>query len=76
MELKLRYRISSEILIYPGYVPQPDVQYRIFHYGLEFKVGTWSFDKANWREVDMVNSCWAIFPDPPDPSTLEQIDEN
>nr|KJB11594.1 hypothetical protein B456_001G267700 [Gossypium raimondii] len=32
--LKLRRRISSEILIYPGYVPQPDVQYRVFHYDL------------------------------------------
>ncbi|PPS20078.1 hypothetical protein GOBAR_AA00458 [Gossypium barbadense] len=73
---ELRHRISSEILIYPGYVPQPDVQYRVFHYDLEFKVGTWSFDKANWREVDMVNSFWAMFPDPPDPSTPEQIDEN
>ncbi|PPR86516.1 hypothetical protein GOBAR_AA34180 [Gossypium barbadense] len=37
-ELKLRRRISSEILIYPGYVPQPDVQYRVFHYGLELEL--------------------------------------
>ncbi|KAK8335267.1 hypothetical protein V6Z12_A09G042800 [Gossypium hirsutum] len=75
-ELKLRHLISNEILIYPGYVPKPDVKYRVFHYGLEFKVGNWSFDKAKWREVDMVNKCWATFPDPPDPSTLEQTDEN
>ncbi|XP_022739359.1 peptidyl serine alpha-galactosyltransferase-like isoform X2 [Durio zibethinus] len=75
-ELKLRHHISSEILIYPGYVPEPGVNYRVFHYGLEFKVGNWSFDKANWREVDLVNRCWATFPDPPDPSTLEQADEN
>ncbi|KAA3455908.1 F28J7.5 protein isoform 1 [Gossypium australe] len=75
-ELKLRHLISNEILIYPGYVPEPDVKYRVFHYGLEFEVGNWSFDKAKWREVDMVNKCWATFPDPPDPSTLEQTDEN
>ncbi|KAI4375362.1 hypothetical protein MLD38_013242 [Melastoma candidum] len=73
-ELQLRHIINPEILIYPGYVPAPGVSYRVFHYGLEFKVGNWSFDKANWRETDMVNSCWAKFPDPPDPSTLNQMD--
>ncbi|KAK8710271.1 hypothetical protein V6N13_145604 [Hibiscus sabdariffa] len=75
-ELNLRHLISSEILIYPGYVPEPGVKYRVFHYGLEFKVGNWSFDKAKWREADVVNNCWSTFPDPPDPSTLEQTDES
>ncbi|XP_021299236.1 peptidyl serine alpha-galactosyltransferase [Herrania umbratica] len=75
-ELKLRHHISSKILIYPGYVPEPGVKYRVFHYGLEFNVGNWSFDKANWRDTDVVNRCWATFPDPPDPSTVEQTDEN
>ncbi|XP_059641177.1 peptidyl serine alpha-galactosyltransferase [Cornus florida] len=75
-ELNLRHLINSEILIYPGYVPEPGVKYRVFHYGLEFKVGNWSFDKANWRNVDLVNKCWAKFPDPPDPSTLDPTDEN
>ncbi|XVF16275.1 hypothetical protein REPUB_Repub10bG0017100 [Reevesia pubescens] len=74
-ELELRHRISTEILIYPGYVPETGVKYRVFHYGLEFKVGNWSFDKAKWRDVDVVNKCWATFPDPPDPSILEQTDE-
>lgn len=75
-ELKLRHVINSEILIYPGYVPAPGVKYRVFHYGLEFSVGNWSFDKANWRNVDLVNKCWAKFPDPPDPSTLDPTDDN
>lgn len=76
MQLKLRHRISSDILIYPGYAPSPGIKYRVFHYGLEFKVGNWSFDKANWRNTDVVNRCWAQFPDPPDPSTLDQTDNN
>ncbi|KAI4350574.1 hypothetical protein L6164_005021 [Bauhinia variegata] len=75
-ELKLRHVISSEILIYPGYVPERGVKYRVFHYGLRFSVGNWSFDKADWREVDMVNRCWARFPDPPDLSTLDRLDED
>lgn len=74
-ELNLRHNINNEILIYPGYVPQPGVKYRVFHYGLEFKVGNWSFDKANWRDVDVVHKCWSKFPDPPDPSSLDQTDE-
>ncbi|KAK3006955.1 hypothetical protein RJ639_015995 [Escallonia herrerae] len=75
-ELKLRHLINSEILIYPGYVPVPGVKYRVFHYGLEYRVGNWSFDKADWRDTDLVNVCWAKFPDPPDPSTLDHTDEN
>ncbi|PON95258.1 peptidyl serine alpha-galactosyltransferase [Trema orientale] len=73
-ELNLRHLISDEIMIYPGYVPQPGVRYRVFHYGLEFRVGNWSFDKAKWRDADVVNKCWAKFPDPPDPSTLDKSD--
>ncbi|CAJ1785055.1 unnamed protein product [Sphenostylis stenocarpa] len=75
-ELKLRHTINREIMIYPGYIPEPGIKYRVFHYGLEFKVGNWSFDKAEWREVDMVNRCWAKFPEPPDPSTLDHNDED
>ncbi|XP_027773008.1 peptidyl serine alpha-galactosyltransferase isoform X2 [Solanum pennellii] len=75
-ELNLRHVISDEILIYPGYVPKPGVNYRVFHYGLEYRVGKWSFDKANWRHTDLVNKCWAKFPDPPDPSSLDQTDNN
>ncbi|KAG6790026.1 hypothetical protein POTOM_006169 [Populus tomentosa] len=75
-ELKLRHLINSKILIYPGYVPEPGVKYRVFHYGLEFKVGNWSFDKANWRDTDVVNKCWAKFPYPPDPLTLDRSNED
>ncbi|XP_022879295.1 peptidyl serine alpha-galactosyltransferase [Olea europaea var. sylvestris] len=75
-ELNLHHIISNEILIYPGYVPAPGVKYRVFHYGLEFSVGNWSFDKAKWRSADLVNKCWAKFPEPPDPSTLDRTDEN
>ncbi|KAF5740444.1 hypothetical protein HS088_TW11G00513 [Tripterygium wilfordii] len=75
-ELKLDHIIKPDILIYPGYIPERGVKYRVFHYGLEFKVGNWSFDKANWRDVDLVNKCWVKFPDPPDPSTLDRADEN
>ncbi|XP_022154175.1 peptidyl serine alpha-galactosyltransferase [Momordica charantia] len=74
-ELQLRHIRNSKILIYPGYVPESGVHYRVFHYGLEFKVGNWSFDKANWRETDVVNKCWAQFPDPPDTSTLDPTDK-
>jgi len=76
MQLQLRHLINREILIYPGYVPETGVRYRVFHYGLEFRVGNWSFDKANYRNVDMINRCWAKIPDPPDPSTLDRTDEN
>ncbi|KAL6520181.1 Peptidyl serine alpha-galactosyltransferase [Orobanche minor] len=74
-EMNLRHVISNEILIYPGYVPVPGVSYRVFHYGLEFRVGNWSFDKAKWRHLDVINKCWTKFPDPPDASTLDRSSE-
>ena len=61
-------------MIYPGYVPLPGAKYRVFHYGLRFGVGNWSFDKADWRNADVVNTCWAKFPEPPDPATIMKQD--
>lgn len=75
-ELNLRHIIRSDILIYPGYVPLSGAKYKVFHYGLRFGVGDWSFDKANWRSVDMVNRCWAKFPEPPDPSAITKDGQN
>ncbi|CAK8541200.1 unnamed protein product [Lathyrus sativus] len=74
-ELKLRHTINREIMIYPGYAFEPSIKYRVFHYGLQFSIGNWSFDKAKWREIDIVNKCWAKFPEPPDPSTLDHDNE-
>ncbi|WOL18737.1 hypothetical protein Cni_G27534 [Canna indica] len=75
-ELNLRHIIRRDILIYPGYVPEPGVKYKVFHYGLRFGVGNWSIDKASWRTDDIVNTCWAKFPEPPDPSSLSTADAN
>lgn len=61
-------------MLYPGYVPEPGTSIQVFHYGLRFSVGNWSFDKADWRYTDMVNTCWAKFPDPPDPSSIASED--
>lgn len=61
-------------MIYPGYVPLPGAKYRVFHYGLRFGVGNWSFDKSEWRTTDVVNTCWAKFPEPPDPATIMKED--
>ncbi|XP_066307659.1 peptidyl serine alpha-galactosyltransferase isoform X2 [Miscanthus floridulus] len=73
-EIILRHVIRRDIMIYPGYVPLPGAKYRVFHYGLRFGVGNWSFDKADWRNADVVNTCWAKFPEPPDPATIMKQD--
>ncbi|RLN24058.1 uncharacterized protein C2845_PM07G31960 [Panicum miliaceum] len=71
-EINLRHIIRRDIMIYPGYVPLPGAKYKVFHYGLRFGVGNWSFDKADWRNADVINTCWAKFPEPPDPATIMQ----
>ncbi|KAI5056486.1 hypothetical protein GOP47_0028304 [Adiantum capillus-veneris] len=70
-ELKLRHRIRNDIMLYPGYTPMKEAEPRVLHYGLEFSVGNWSFDKAKWHEEDMTNVCWKFFPDPPSPAFLD-----
>jgi peptidyl serine alpha-galactosyltransferase len=70
----LRHIIRKDIMIYPGYVPLPGAKYKVFHYGLRFGVGNWSFDKADWRNTDVVNTCWAKFPEPPGPATVVKED--
>ncbi|KAK8936799.1 hypothetical protein KSP39_PZI012760 [Platanthera zijinensis] len=74
-ELNLKHIVRRDILIYPGYVPEPGVNYKVFHYGLRFGIGNWSFDKAEWRNTDVANSCWMKFPEPPHPSNLSTTEE-
>ena len=76
LQLNLRHRIDGSLMMYPGYGPQLGINYRVFHYGLDFKVGNWRFDKGNWKNTDLVRTCWAKFPDPPDPITLDRTDED
>ncbi|XP_002970675.2 peptidyl serine alpha-galactosyltransferase isoform X1 [Selaginella moellendorffii] len=73
-EIELRHRIRDDIMLYPGYVPQEGSEPRVLHYGLEFSVGDWKFDKADWRNENMTSKCWRKFPEPPDPSTLTTSD--
>lgn len=72
----MRHRIRDDIMLYPGYIPTPGTEPRVLHYGLEFGVGNWKFDKAVWRDTDMTNECWKVFPEPPDASTLTSTDDN
>ncbi|GLJ43050.1 hypothetical protein SUGI_0893680 [Cryptomeria japonica] len=74
-EINLRHRRRDDIMLYPGYIPLQGIEPRVLHYGLEFGVGNWKFDKADWREKDMTNVCWRQFPEPPNPSTLMSTDE-
>lgn len=75
-EINLRHRIRNDIMLYPGYIPIPGTEPRVLHYGIEFGVGNWKFDKAVWRDTDMTNVCWKLFPEPPNASTLTSTDDN
>ncbi|KAG6549628.1 hypothetical protein Mapa_008606 [Marchantia paleacea] len=77
-ELKLKHIVKNEIMLYPGYVPPPGIEVRVLHYGLNFKIGNWSWDKHKWHYDDMTSSCWRQFPSPPDIATLKwdtELDE-
>lgn len=40
------------------YKPWSDISAdpNVLHYGLEFKVGPWKYDKHSWSNVDMVRA--------------------
>ena len=54
-------------MIYPGYAPREGVEPILFHYGLPFSVGNWSFSKADHDEDDIIYKCGKLFPKPPYP---------
>ncbi|MCL7023632.1 hypothetical protein MKW94_029833, partial [Papaver nudicaule] len=49
-EVGLRHKITVDLMIYPGYVPRPGVEPLVFHYGLPFSVGSWSFSTFHHHE--------------------------
>ena len=54
-------------MLYPGYIPREGVEPLLFHYGLPFKVGNWSFTKLDYHEDGIVYDCGRLFPEPPYP---------
>ena len=53
-------------MLYPGYPPLKGIDPRLLHYGLSVSVLDWSWGKSKFRTTDIVYSCGAHFPDPPD----------
>ena len=66
----LRHKVDDTVMLYPGYMPVPNKDPRVLHYGLTMEVSGYKFNKADWRSEDVANTCGAHFPDPPDPTTL------
>lgn len=54
-------------MIYPGYVPREGIEPILFHYGLPFSVGNWSFNKLANHDDGIVYECGRLFPEPPYP---------
>ena len=66
--------VNEEMMLYPGYDPQPGIDPRLFHYGLPVQVLDWEWAKSKWRS-DLVDTCGRHVPDPPDVSKLStQLD--
>jgi len=74
---ELKVREDPDHMLYPGYKPWSDISAdpNVLHYGLEFKVGPWKYDKHSWSNVDMlscsVHQPGKTFPQPPTIESLE-----
>lgn len=69
----LRHKIDDEVMIYPGYIPVPNVEPLLMHYGLPFKVGSWEFAKLDHHDDDLVHECNRLFAAPPYPHEVNPI---
>ncbi|MCL7028760.1 hypothetical protein MKW94_009751, partial [Papaver nudicaule] len=73
-EVGLRHKINDDLMIYPGYVPRAGVEPVLFHYGLPFTVGNWSFSKLDHHEDAIVYDCNRLFPEPPYPREVQALE--
>nr|KJB33903.1 hypothetical protein B456_006G037200 [Gossypium raimondii] len=73
-EAGLRHKINDNLMIYPGYTPQPGVEPILLHYGLPFSVGNWSFSKLEHHEDGIVYECGRLFPEPPYPREIKLME--
>jgi hypothetical protein len=60
-------------MIYPGYIPAPDHEPHLMHYGLPFNVSDWKFDKMQHHDDSIVYDCNRLFPEPPYPSEVNPL---
>ncbi|GJP49488.1 hypothetical protein CLOM_g8686 [Closterium sp. NIES-68] len=69
-DANLHHVVIDNIMLYPGYPPVPNVDPRLFHYGLEVKVLEYMWDKSRFRDTPLALTCGLHFPDPPDVTDL------
>ncbi|CAI5459180.1 unnamed protein product, partial [Closterium sp. Yama58-4] len=72
-DANLHHVVIDNIMLYPGYPPVPNVDPRLFHYGLEIKVLNYSWDKSRFRDTPLALTCGYHFPDPPDVTDLPPL---
>ncbi|CAI5536557.1 unnamed protein product [Closterium sp. Naga37s-1] len=72
-DANLHHVVIDNIMLYPGYAPVPNVDPRLFHYGLEVKVLNYSWDKSRFRDTPLALTCGFHFPDPPDVTDLPPL---
>ncbi|CAI5512516.1 unnamed protein product [Closterium sp. Naga37s-1] len=72
-DANLHHVVIDNIMLYPGYPPVPNVDPRLFHYGLEVKVLNYSWDKSRFRDTPLALTCGYHFPDPPDVTDLPPL---
>ncbi|KAL6978238.1 Peptidyl serine alpha-galactosyltransferase [Sarracenia purpurea var. burkii] len=73
-EVGLHHKINDNLMIYPGYIPREDVEPILFHYGLPFSVGNWSFSKLDHHEDAIVYDCGRLFSEPPYPREVKAME--
>ncbi|CAI5958389.1 unnamed protein product [Closterium sp. NIES-64] len=72
-DANLHHVVIDNIMLYPGYPPVPNIDPRLFHYGLEVKVLNYSWDKSRFRDTPLALTCGYHFPDPPDVTDLPPL---
>ena len=73
-EARVNFKVSNDVMLYPGYQPPKEPWPAVLHYGITYHVDEYAFDK-HWYmgggpRNDFTTCPGRVFDKPPDPSAL------
>ena len=69
-EVGVKFKVSNEVMLYPGYQPPPEPWPAVMHYGITYNVDDYAFDKHWYMGSDFTSCPGRIFNKPMLPENL------
>ena len=69
-EIGVRFKVSNNVMLYPGYQPPPEPWPAVMHYGITYNIDEYAFDKHWYMGSDFTTCPGRIFNKPLSPEEL------